>query len=39
MIGLSTDISKMFMEILLDEKERDLHSFFMRDKNGQIEEH
>ena len=38
-IGLSADISKMFREILLSQKERNLHRFFMRDVEGQIHDY
>ncbi len=38
-IAVSADISKMFWEILLDESDRDLHRFFLRDEEGNIVDH
>ncbi len=38
-IAVSADISKMFREILLDESDRDLHRFLLRDEEGNIVDH
>ena len=37
-IGMSADISKMFREVVLNRKERDLHHFFTRSESGDLEE-
>ena len=35
-IGLTSDISKMFREILLDPRHQDFHRFIVRQANGQV---